>query len=113
MDGWIDGWMDKVSFSLVSTGPLGGYDGPRGGYFGPPDGQFGPLGGYLGPLGPTLGHFEHTLCHLGVHLGVTWGNVGVTLKPGAHFRPLCSWNATFCYIILSEDLDQRLVCATR
>ena len=35
-----------------------------------------------GHLGPTLGHFEHTLCHLGVHLGVTLGNVGVTLKPG-------------------------------
>ena len=65
-----------------------------------------------GHLGHTLGHFEHTLCHLGVHLGVTLGNVGVTLKPGAHFRPLCSWSAMFCYIILSEEMDQMSVCWT-
>ena len=65
-----------------------------------------------GHLGPTLGHFEHTLCHLGGHLGVTLGHLGVTLKPGAHFGPLCSWNATFCNIILSEEMEQRLLCGT-
>ena len=66
-----------------------------------------------GHLGLTLGHFEHTLCHLGVHLWVTLSNLGATLKPVAHFRPLCNWNATFCCIILSGGMDQRLVCGTK
>ena len=65
-----------------------------------------------GHLGPTLGHFEHTLCRLGGYVVVTLGHLGVTLKPGAHVRPLCSWNATLCYIILSEEMDQILVCGT-
>ena len=65
-----------------------------------------------GHLGPNLSHSEHTVCHLGVHLGVTLCHLGVTLKPGAHFGPLCSWNATFGYIILSEKMNQRSVCGT-
>ena len=56
-----------------------------------------------GHLGPTLGHFEHTLCHLGGHLGVTLAHLVDTLKPGAHFEPLCSWNATFCSVILIQE----------
>ena len=59
-----------------------------------------------------MGHFEPTLCHLGVHSGVTLGHVGVTLKPVAHVRPLCSWSAMFCCIILNEEMDQMSVCGT-
>ena len=59
-----------------------------------------------GHLGLTLGHFEPIFCHLGRHLGATLAHLVDTLKPGAHFGPLCSWNARLCYIILSKEMTK-------
>ena len=48
------------------------------------------------------------MCVLRTEFWVLMGNIVVTLRPVAHFRPLCSWNATFCYIILSEAKAHRV-----